>query len=274
MTPGSQPFNPRALKKFDLNHMTDNMTCLILGKRDTGKSTLIMDLLNKELSHIPFGLLISGSEMANEEFSNVLPDTFIFDELRTDKLEELMKRQIILKKLYGGKSSEAQPDSIKAFVILDDVTSDKNFANSNIMRKLFMLGRHYNICVIVTVHEVKGALPKGIRRNADFVFLLRDHSAETKADVYQTWGGPVTEEEFREAFNYATNGYSALVINNRTRSTSPYDVLTWYVADLIDPTRFKVCHPFVWSYHNMIYDKDWHFKEMGIDPNAVLRKAG
>ena len=57
------------LKKFDINEITHDKVVCLIGKRDTGKSFLCKDLLYNH-RNIPVGQVISGTEAANEFYSN------------------------------------------------------------------------------------------------------------------------------------------------------------------------------------------------------------
>ena len=64
-----------ALKKFNLNQITSDKVCVFIGKRETGKSFLVKDLLyyHKE---VPIGTVISGTEAANSFYGNIVPNLF------------------------------------------------------------------------------------------------------------------------------------------------------------------------------------------------------
>ena len=57
------------LKKFDIASITSDKVCVFIGKRETGKSFLVKDLLYYHRS-IPIGTVISGTESANSFYSN------------------------------------------------------------------------------------------------------------------------------------------------------------------------------------------------------------
>ena len=53
-----------ALKKFDITSISSDKVCVFIGKRETGKSFLVKDLLYYHRS-VPWGTVISGTEAAN-----------------------------------------------------------------------------------------------------------------------------------------------------------------------------------------------------------------
>ena len=80
------------LKKFDMSMITGDKVVVLIGKRETGKSFLVRDLLycHREL---PVGTVISGTEGANSFYSKIMPSIFIHGEYRAELIQNLIKRQ-------------------------------------------------------------------------------------------------------------------------------------------------------------------------------------
>ena len=74
------------LKKFDISQITDDKVVVMIGKRNTGKSFLIRDLLYHH-TNLPIGTVISGTESANHFYENIIPKIFIHDEYRSDIID-------------------------------------------------------------------------------------------------------------------------------------------------------------------------------------------
>ena len=88
-----------ALKKFDISKIKPDKVCVFIGKRETGKSFLVKDLLyyHKDL---PTGTVISGTEAANTFYGNMVPGLFIHDEYTPEVIANTLKRQkIVIKKI-------------------------------------------------------------------------------------------------------------------------------------------------------------------------------
>ena len=64
------------LTKFDMSKIENDKVVVFIGKRETGKSFLVKDLLyyHKDL---PVGAVISGTEGANHFYSKIMPSVFI-----------------------------------------------------------------------------------------------------------------------------------------------------------------------------------------------------
>ena len=64
------------LRKFDINEIKDDKVVVLIGKRETGKSFLCRDILYHH-SDIPVGQVISGTEMANQFYQQIIPKLFM-----------------------------------------------------------------------------------------------------------------------------------------------------------------------------------------------------
>ena len=86
------------LRKFDMSDIkfkpeeNSGPVVVLIGRRDTGKSFLVRDLLYHH-QDIPIGTVISGTEMGNGFYSSHVPKLFIHDEYHTGIVENILKRQ-------------------------------------------------------------------------------------------------------------------------------------------------------------------------------------
>ena len=86
------------LKKFDMKSITfkpdqnAGPVVVLIGRRDTGKSFLVRDLLFYH-QDIPIGTVISGTEAGNGFYSSHVPKLFIHDEYNQVIIENILKRQ-------------------------------------------------------------------------------------------------------------------------------------------------------------------------------------
>ena len=79
------------LRKFKPEGMADDKVCVFIGKRNTGKSTLVTDILYHK-KHLPAGIVLSATEEGNHYYQQYIPDLFIYTEITTEKLlNELWK---------------------------------------------------------------------------------------------------------------------------------------------------------------------------------------
>jgi ABC-type phosphate/phosphonate transport system ATPase subunit len=86
------------LKKFDMKtisfkiHEAKGPVVVLVGRRDTGKSYLVRDLLYYQ-QDIPLGVVVAGTEEGNGFYGKMVPKLFIHNEYNTAIIENVLKRQ-------------------------------------------------------------------------------------------------------------------------------------------------------------------------------------
>ena len=86
------------LGKFDMKQISfkpnenKGPVVVLIGRRDTGKSFLVRDLLYHH-QDIPIGTVISGTEEGNGFYGTMIPKLFIHEEYNTAIIENVLKRQ-------------------------------------------------------------------------------------------------------------------------------------------------------------------------------------
>ena len=123
------------LKKFDMKSISfkpnenKGPVIVLIGRRDTGKSFLVRDLLYYH-QDIPIGTVISGTEAGNGFYGKLVPKLFIHDEYNTAIIENILKRQKIVMKQVKKETEAYGRCSIdpRTFVILDDCLYDNTWA--------------------------------------------------------------------------------------------------------------------------------------------------
>jgi len=265
------------LKKFDMKNISfkpnenKGPVVVLIGKRDTGKSFLVRDLLYYQ-QDIPIGTVISGTEEGNGFYEKMVPKLFVHNEYNTAIIENILKRQRtvlkqIKKEMETYKRSTIDP---RAFVILDDCLYDNTWARDKMMRLLFMNGRHWKIMLVITMQYPLG-IPPTLRTNIDYVFILRENYIANRKRIYENYAGMFpTFESFCQVMDQCTENYECLVINNNSKSNKLHDQVFWYKAD--NHGDFRLGSKEFWELSKGLKDDD---EEEQYDPNnAKKRGAG
>ena len=226
------------LKKFNMKTISfkpdesKGPVCVLIGRRDTGKSFLVRDLLYYH-QDIPIGVVISGTEEGNGFYGKLVPRLFIHTEYSSAIIENILKRQKgvlkqIKKELETKRRSTIDP---RTFVILDDCLYDASWSRDKLMRLLFMNGRHWKVMLIITMQYPLG-VPPTLRTNIDYVFILREPYIANRKRIYENYAGMFpTLESFCQVMDQCTENYECLVINNNSKSNKLADQVFWYKAD-------------------------------------------
>jgi hypothetical protein len=263
------------LKKFDMRHISfkpsenKGPVVVLIGRRDTGKSFLVRDLLYNH-QDIPIGTVISGTEAGNGFYSSHIPKLFIHDEYNSAIIENVLKRQRtvlkqVKKEMENYKRSTIDP---RAFVILDDCLYDNTWTKDKMMRLLFMNGRHWKIMLIITMQYPLG-IPPNLRTNIDYVFILREPYIANRKRIWENYAGMFpTFESFSQVMDQCTENYECLVINNNAKSNKLTDQIFWYKAAHYG--EFKLGSKEFWELSKDIDSDD---DEKSYDPNEGKKKG-
>lgn len=223
---------PFALREFKPRTMlADNATCFFIGKRGSGKTTLVANIM-KEKKHIPYGGVVSATEEANAYWAKHIPPRFIHRKYNKQITANAIQMQREVSQQVG------QHDMPPMFLLYDDIMYDRSFPNDEETRELFMNGRHYKIFLLLTAQYCMD-LPPALRANIDFVFILQDHIQRNKERLYQCYAGVFNGyADFLAVLAKYTSDYGCVVIDNTARSNKVEDVVYWYRADP-DPGEFS-----------------------------------
>uniref|UniRef100_A0A6C0IJT6 Uncharacterized protein n=1 Tax=viral metagenome TaxID=1070528 RepID=A0A6C0IJT6_9ZZZZ len=264
------------LKKFDMKSISfkpnenKGPVVVLIGKRDTGKSFLVRDLLYYQ-QEIPIGTVISGTEEGNGFYAKMVPKLFVHNEYNTAIIENILKRQRtvlkqIKKEMETYKRSTIDP---RAFVILDDCLYDATWTRDKMMRLLFMNGRHWKVMLIITMQYPLG-IPPTLRTNIDYVFILRENYIANRKRIYENYAGMFpTFESFCQVMDQCTENYECLVINNNSKSNKLQDQVFWYKAD--SHNDFRLGSKEFWELSKNMGDEE---EEEQYDPNSIKKRGG
>ena len=263
------------MKKFDMKNISfrpdenKGPVVVLIGRRDTGKSFLVRDLLYYH-QDIPIGTVISGTEAGNGFFAEHVPKLFIHDEYNSAIIENILKRQKtvlkqIKKEMEVYKRTNIDP---RAFVILDDCLYDNKWTKDKLMRLLFMNGRHWKIMLVITMQYPLG-IPPNLRTNIDYVFILREPYIANRKRIWENYAGMFpTFESFCQVMDQCTENFECLVIDNNAKSNKLQDQIYWYKAQ--NHSGFKLGSKEFWELSKDIDSGD---EEDIYDPNSVQKKG-
>jgi len=264
------------LKRFDMKSITfkpnesKGPVIVLIGRRDTGKSFLVRDLLYYH-QDIPIGTVISGTEEGNGFYGKMVPKLFIHNEYNTAIIENILKRQKgvlkqVKKEIETFRRSTIDP---RTFVILDDCLYDNTWARDKMMRLLFMNGRHWKVMLLITMQYPLG-IPPTLRTNIDYVFILREPYIANRKRIYENYAGMFpTFESFCQVMDQCTENFECLVINNNSKSNKLQDQVFWYKAD--EHNDFRLGSKEFWELSKQINDDDDDGEQY--DPNNVKKRG-
>jgi hypothetical protein len=263
------------LKKFDMRTITfkpdenKGPVIVMIGRRDTGKSFLVRDLLYHHRD-IPIGTVMSGTEAGNGFYGKHVPKLFIHEEYNSVLIENILRRQKVVLKQTKAEIDKYGKTKIdpRAFAILDDCLYDQSWTRDKLMRLLFMNGRHWKIMLIITMQYPLG-IPPNLRTNIDYVFILREPYMTNRKRIWENYASMFpTLDAFCSVMDQTTENYECLVINNNAKSNKLNEQIFWYKAE--NRPDFKLGSKEFWELSKNIGSDD---EDEAYDPSKSKKKT-
>lgn len=225
-----------SVQKFNPSTLKENRIIFILGKRHTGKSVLLKDLLY----HMPkpdFVLAMAPTEDTLKMFREFLPEICIYDHFSQEALDRVVSVQREL--VNRGKRRTV-------LIILDDCMYQKNVLKSTSMRSIFFNGRHDNIALICAAQYMMDVDPS-FRTNIDYIFTMRESILTNRQKLHKYFFGMFDRfDSFDRVMTKCTEDYRCLVLDGTVPSNSVTQSVLWYKASR-DVPSFRLCKPIFWG---------------------------
>lgn len=264
------------LKKFDIKKVTKDNIIALLGRRRTGKSTLVKDILYN-IRDIPVGMVICPTEAVNQFYGDIIPSVFIHDAYSPAIVQKFIDRQTIIRRKNLNQIKKFGRSTIDpyGFIILDDCVYDDSWTRDPCIRFLFMNGRHVKALFMFTMQHPMG-VPPALRTNIDFTFILKDNNMTNRKKIYDNYAGIFpTFELFCEFMNQCTENFECLVIDTTADSNDLDKMVFWYKANVNLP-QFRIGSDEYWSYNTPEEDdddQDFQKNEQGIRRDMFNKKS-
>lgn len=197
-----------------------NWVWCIVGKKGTGKSTLVYSLLDSKLRNKYDMILLCSQTYRNDMYSkDILRD--LVEELEPanqvfDDIDDEIAGEIISKLQKTNDRAREKGKKARNLLILDDCLSslprNKNKSNIN---KFWVNHRHYNLdCVIIS--QKYNALPTLLRQNTSIISLF---GSNNKKDVEAILNDlDIDPQLFKDLYHFAVDNPNSFLHINLTGS--------------------------------------------------------
>ena len=213
------------IQKFDPEkQIKPHRICLFIGRRGTGKTKLIEDIMYRLKDRFDIGLCMTPTEETASMLRQHVPDTWIYDGFRMTSLEQMLAMQ------RATSAVGKEPRSL--FLITDDCGFDRSAFKGKAVRDLFMNGRHARITYLSAMQYVMDVTPD-IRAQIDYVFCLKESIITNKQKLWKSFFGMFEKyDDFSRTMDRCTDHYSCLVLDQTSPTSRIEDCVFWYRADV------------------------------------------
>lgn len=264
------------IRKWDPKTMAPDATCLAVGKRHAGKTTLMTDIMWHLRDRLDLVIGMNPTENAqNPTLGKFLPQSFIFDRYDEAKITHVLEWQ---------RRTVANGKGMRVGLILDDCMgetnrdgSKKKIMSSGEIGKIFKIGRHRKMLFWCTLQYMRDC-PPDARANTDLLFLYNMPSSIERAKCFKDFFGMLrSPKDFDAVLDACTEGYSCLVLDTRIAMRDPKNCIFYYKAQPRNE-HFQVGRQVFWDLSKLLYidrsDNDMDVERvLGVDPMRGPRKA-
>jgi hypothetical protein len=240
------------LKEFDMSEISTKPNCniIVIGKRNTGKSTLIKYILYYIRNVVPMIIAMSGTERTNNFYKKILPEMLVYEEVDSNKFQPILDRQIQLREKILNKKSKYKNTNPNIALVLDDCVDRTDWTKDDAINFFTTNGRHAALTFIVVTQESK-KLPPSMRTNADYIFISKTNGFTERKKIRDDYLGMISDKkECDRIFSEYTKDYKFLVVDNVTKNTNVKNQLFWCKAN--PNIQTDLCDPVYWRLNKII----------------------
>lgn len=209
------------ISNFDLKQIKCGSTVQIVGRRRSGKTTLLLHMLHSMINDYDACAVINVFPEEKEVLRSVLPASCFFDGVSASNVKAFMEG------LYGVEATEVRCNVL--------VIYGRQCKQDTLIAPLHHNGRH----VRTTVIEYGDAFDicPSRRMNTDYFFLFGSGNGEEKQKISNYLGNSLTD--FESTFNAMTCDYRAAVYTSKNASSQAFGA-NWSSWSVLS---FDVCVP-------------------------------
>lgn len=243
------------VRRFDPRILKMGSTILLIGRRGSGKSTMMKDIAYHlwRSGRVDLSIGFSPTDISNNCLTKFMLPSLVYSSWREDVVERLI--QIQRRQFRAGRGRQV-------VLIMDDIAyGGRKVFNSKVLRNIYMNGRHFGITSILAVQYAMD-LPPAIRSNIDVVIAHSDPIVKSRHNLWEFYFGMFrTSHDFDRTMAACTREYGVIVaVNNNSQTNLITDSVFHYRAAMHHPP-FKLCSPVYLRLHQKYYRPDLEFDD-------------
>jgi AAA+ ATPase superfamily predicted ATPase len=200
------------LSEFDIKYLSERpSTVIVKGKHSSGKTRLILDILNKNTDFTSALIIKNEEENRYDSYQHCT----VTDQVNGKDIATLINNKSL---------------NDKALIAIDDAIYDNSKLSIPELTNIFSNNNKNTSIVIASSFEL--AFPEAIKLNTDFIFIFKENILDDLKLLYDNCDGWIpTYDEFDALINQNGNTHSCLVFDNSSNSSNIIDRVFWYKAD-------------------------------------------
>jgi len=209
------------IRRFNVSSAQTNRAYLVIGKKGSGKSTVMFTLLSELCNRIDYATAMCGTRDGIEKLSRVLPSEVVYSEFNQAAFARIINTLNTISRRPGYAKITA--------LVLDDLAYGKGAFKSEEMRMALMNGRWLGLLLILTQQYLMDIGPD-LRGNFDYIFAMAETAKKTRQKLYELYFGVFNSfADFDRVFTQVTSKRGrALVLDTTSSSNQIHEKVFYY----------------------------------------------
>jgi hypothetical protein len=207
------------IREWEIEKIPLSCSIVIVGAPQSGKGTLIEDILFFNKHRVPVGRFFTGSETQYNRLKRITHALYCSNYY--DDAEE--KKYIVRQRDFGlaGKPQHSVN-------VVDDVGDDPKIFKNKTFKGLFKIGTQHWAHIFILSNQYAIDLPPDVRKAVTYAILFHEPSPTERLKLYNNFGGITGSfEMFCKLMDELTGNYNCMVIA-RTQSQKLEDNIFWF----------------------------------------------
>ncbi len=238
--------DPKKIETFDATTLPKAFSGVIIGKRRTGKTVFLKDMMYKIRKWYKTIYIFSETLHLQPNIYNFIPKENRYNSFDQAKLNEIWDKQAskIMAQLEQDPNADKN-DMDHIMIIFDDCINDERFRNSEILNRMHVSGRHVCISSIICSQVISGRWGvNGVcRNNEDLVvsFMLKEeYNRDLLVEQYlSTDTKKVGMKLYKDIVSGDEGQFQCIVIENYKNTRHYEEYVKKYVASVKVP-KFEI----------------------------------
>jgi len=253
------------LQRFKRSMIKPGSVVLVLGKKNTGKTTVLSDLCH-QFRGSPEVTYFSKTSRTNPAFRDIIPPLFCHDSWDRTQVSKLIDRQVE----RNERRAKQGRSPVNHVVIIDDFACDPECMKDPNLEQMIMNGRHLGFTIFIALQDALKVSP-AIRNNSDWIFTLKESNPNARKRLRDHFFSFESRKEFDMIFDQVTDERGCLVFNQTSTSTKRQNQYFWWKATPRlfheNPAlkRWKMGSKKWWRFNQRYYNPQWNARKHNND---------
>lgn len=221
------------IRKFAPASIVEHRIMLFVGKRGSGKTTLIRDIFYQLRGRFDLVVALAGTMESRKMFEEFVPKCFVHD----------IQVEIIYKVVDMAKLLVEKGNPRNVLIIMDDCLGtstqegkkEKRILDDNIFREIAYNGRHHHLTLAISLQYCMEMRPH-LRSQIDYCFVFQETIRSNRKRLYEYFFGQFEDlDSFSKILCKCTQNYECLVLDNIQNTGNLEDNIYYYKAGLNIP---------------------------------------